>query len=120
MATFAVKFRAKEYPAMKTLLLAGSLMFFAVACPLPSAENSTSTDSLVPLTGRMYIERGMHREKVRESLGAPSAMLTPDVWVYFDIRSVNPRGVKVNVTKPQNCDTMLVRFTSDRADVIQF
>jgi hypothetical protein len=106
---------------MNALVLTSTLLLTAAVCmPAFTADTTKRSEPLIPLPGVIRIERGMHRDTVRVTFGAPSTMLSADVWVYFDVKPINPFGVNVNGGRPENCDCMLVKFVKDRADVVQF
>src|SRR4051812_30041002 len=106
---------------MKTLQLIISSFLLATAFSSAAlAGDSRSSDLMVRLTDRPYVERGMTRETVREVFGMPSAQLSRDVWVYFDFQAVNPvaRGTQ-NSAAAQKQDTLVVAFKDDRVSLIR-
>ncbi len=102
------------------LLIASSLLLAATFSTSAFATNTGAPSAdTIPLTGRPNIERGMNRETVRNMFGAPSAKLSPDVWVYFDFQARRPVELRVNVANPENRDTLVVAFTKDRVTLIR-
>lgn len=97
-----------------SLLLVAAFPASVLAADVPAAS-----DPLIEFSGRTHIERGMNRETVRAMLGAPSAWLSPDVWVYFDFQARRPAALRVNIANPENHDTLVVAFTKDRVALIR-
>jgi hypothetical protein len=97
-----------------SLLVSCGLALTIAAGPLSAAGERKSPDDLVPFPSRPFIAKGLERESVILMLGQPSAKLSPDIWVYFDFRPVDPRESSVYIERPQTVDTALVIFESDR------
>jgi hypothetical protein len=88
--------------------------------PIRPAQGNPSVRAAVDARTLLVEKIAGDCAEVRAIFGAPAALLSPDVWVYFDVKAVNPGGVKVKGSPTAPCDTMLVKFTKDRADEIQF
>lgn len=99
----------------KQVLIAGSVMALWVTS-LSAINETRSSEPLVPL--RPFVENGMKRDTVMKMFGTPSAMLSPDVWVYFDHHPNESRfrGVPVNIGNPERYDTLVICFESDRVN----
>jgi hypothetical protein len=104
----------------KHLLVLGSLLLAAaVSRPALAAEESPDP-TLIRLTARPYIERGMSRETVREMAGAPSAQLSADVWVYFDVKASNAVPLaRHNTAALEKHDTLVVAFKDNRVSLVR-
>ena len=99
---------------MKFLRLASSLLAAASAPAAVLAATTTPvSEPVVALTTPLRIEKGMTREKVTAVFGAPSAVLSASVWVYFNFKSVS-------VPQAANYDTMVLTFQEDRVVEIRF
>lgn len=61
----------------------------------------------------------MDRETVTHMLGAPSAKLSDDVWVYFDFTASNPARSDGRNEAAAPCDTLVIGFAKDRIVLIR-
>jgi hypothetical protein len=94
---------------MRSLRLACALILStaAIAAVLAETPNLSAEDPLVILTTRPRASLGMSPGELTAMLGAPSAKLAPNVWVYLDFTPVNaPDRAKY--------DALVVVLTNDR------
>jgi hypothetical protein len=111
-------------PNMKTPFVLARFLLVPAATFTPltgaPAESPTATER-IPFPARSFVERGMKREAACNLLGAPSAELSPDLWVYFDFNPVNPRfrGIATDHFRVDQFDTVVVGFANDRVVLIR-
>lgn len=94
---------------MKTLRLACALILSTAASAAALAEtpNLSAEDPFVTLSARSHAALGMSPGELTAMLGAPSAKLAPNVWVYLDFTPVNaPDRAKY--------DALVVVLTNER------
>lgn len=104
----------------KHLLVLGSLLLAAVVSASALAADEAPDPTLIRLTARPYIERGMSRDTVREMAGAPSAQLSADVWVYFDVKSTNAVPLaRQNAAALERYDALVVSFKDNRVTLVR-
>ena len=105
---------------MKKQLLALSSLLVATLFSTPVAANSENDAETIGLVARPYINTGMTRDTVHFMLGAPSARLAADVWVYFDFKPVNgvAKGTQ-NSAAANHKDALVVVFKDDRISLIR-
>jgi hypothetical protein len=104
--------------AMKYLLLASTLLFtvaatLRVAAEIPAPPNLIEysspalLDGDAPLFEPRHVGFGMTPSGVREAMhGAPNAMLSPEIWVYWNFQS--------GLVGAEKFDTLLVTFVGGR------
>ena len=57
--------------------------------------------------GALRIEKGMTRAQVRAEFGEPAAVLSADIWAYYNLRFLTTPGAA-------ECDAMVLTFEKDR------
>ena len=95
-------------PPMKTYLSAFALGLTAV---LAAAAPAPANYPPVPF-GALRIEKGMTRTQVREVFGEPGAVLSANVWAFFNLRFLTTPAAAP-------CDAMVLAFNQDRVNEIR-
>ena len=90
---------------MKTSLLRSFVVIVALTASAFAAESFRSFT--------LEVAPGSSRETVRKKLGAPSAILGTDAWVYLNFTTSNP-----NAANPAY-DTLVVAFTDGRVSAVK-
>lgn len=99
---------------MKNLLIATALL--AATFSTSASTFTTTPDVSLPdymvLTSRAYAGKGMSPTDVETTLGAASAKLSNDVWVYWDFKATN-------VPAAHHFDTLVVVFSKGRVTTLR-
>jgi hypothetical protein len=96
----------KHSPLALLPLLA--LLVATVPAAIPAADSDDDAVPIVQLAALPTVRIGATPDAVRRSLGGPSQVLPPDVWVYWEFESGRPDA------KRAGFDTLVVKFEHGR------
>ena len=94
---------------MTTLFRFRSLLpalVLVTATGFAAATNSASPYPPVPF-GALRIEKGMTRAQVRAEFGEPAAVLSANIWAFYNLRFLTTPAAA-------HCDAMVLTFEKDR------